>query len=643
MKSFLVLLMILALFASVGVGQGKFRSGVFLHHSTGARIWGPNGSATSVPLQVASYNTSHALSGADAVSLTESGWPEAPWDNEWGRWHRIFNTIEGEANILPILAAHKIVMIKSCYPSSDIQSVGLPTDTLSPTLKTVCNYKWHWRRIIQVMKEHPSNFFVIWTNAPLVNTADDRAFYADKFCRWAKDTLAAGLDPVLGTFPENVYVFDFFHKLAGANGKLPLMYATSGTDSHPNAAATALVVPLLVNELFDAAIRYESRTVVAVPSAPTLASPADTVTGVATNPSLTWNASTGEATYQLQVSTASNFSSTLVNQSGIGAVTYALSGLVNNTTYYWRVNATNAGGTSGWSAVRTFTTIAAAPAAPMLASPADRAAGVPMSPSLTWSASAGAASYQVQVSTASDFTSTVVNQSGLTEPSHTAGGLASNTAHYWRVNAVNGGGTSPWSAIRSFSTRVETPNKVSLISPANGTTVSADSVRFVWRKSTPLVTEYELVLTGVAQSVHTTIDTAITVRVPSDQSNQTFSWRVQAKNMAGSGPESESWAFNKLTTSVKQFGAVPVDFQINNFPNPFNLSTTFAFSLPTKSFVSLRIFDAMGRHMSTLIAEELQAGTYAREWNAVDVPSGMYFYRLQAGARMITRRLILLK
>lgn len=44
---------------------------------------------------------------------------------------------------------------------------GVPSDTLTPTNKTVYNYKWHWRNIVKVMAQHPETFFTIWTNAPL--------------------------------------------------------------------------------------------------------------------------------------------------------------------------------------------------------------------------------------------------------------------------------------------------------------------------------------------------------------------------------------------------------------------------------------------------------------------------------------------
>ena len=109
------------------------------------------------------------------------------------------------------------------------------------------------------MSLHPDNFFIIWTNAPQVAgaTNDNSALLSDSFCGWAKDTLTKGLDAEFGKFPENVHVFDFFHKLAGTDGKLKLQYARGNSDSHPISAGTALVAPQLVNEVLDAATTFE--------------------------------------------------------------------------------------------------------------------------------------------------------------------------------------------------------------------------------------------------------------------------------------------------------------------------------------------------------------------------------------------------
>ncbi|MBI4427525.1 MAG: T9SS type A sorting domain-containing protein [Ignavibacteriales bacterium] len=99
---------------------------------------------------------------------------------------------------------------------------------------------------------------------------------------------------------------------------------------------------------------------VTAPSAPTLASPANGSTGVALNPTLSWNPSANATTYQVQVSSKSDFSTTAVSQSGVTATSLAVNGLSNNTVYYWRVNATNSNGTSAWSSVASFATVPAA-------------------------------------------------------------------------------------------------------------------------------------------------------------------------------------------------------------------------------------------------------------------------------------------
>ena len=197
------------------------------------------------------------------------------------------------------------------------------------------------------------------------------------------------------------------------------------------------------------------------PLAPTLISPADLATGVGLTPSLSWNASQGAASYQVQVSSTANFSDIVFNQSGITATSTAVtSELSNITAYYWRVNATNAVGTGLWSQVWSFTTIGlpSIPPAPVLISPANSAYSVVVSPTVSWNASTGAASYRVQISATPDFAIPVFDQSGLTSSSTTVSPpLSNNTLYYWRVNATNTTGTSVWSSVWSLTTIASVP------------------------------------------------------------------------------------------------------------------------------------------------------------------------------------------
>ncbi len=89
---------------------------------------------------------------------------------------------------------------------------------------------------------------------------------------------------------------------------------------------------------------------------------------------------------------------------------------------------------------------------------------------------------------------------------------------------------------------------------------------------------------------------------------------------------------------------VPTTFFLaQNFPNPFNPATTISFYLPHKSFVLLKVFDILGREVTTLVSEKLSSGKHSRMWTATDASSGVYLYRLEAGPFTETRKLMLIR
>jgi len=90
--------------------------------------------------------------------------------------------------------------------------------------------------------------------------------------------------------------------------------------------------------------------------------------------------------------------------------------------------------------------------------------------------------------------------------------------------------------------------------------------------------------------------------------------------------------------------AVVTEFYLEqNYPNPFNPSTNIAFALAKAGEVKLRIFNALGQQVATLVNGRLSAGQYKATWNARNVPSGLYFYKLEAGAFSQTRKMVLMK
>ncbi len=102
----------------------------------------------------------------------------------------------------------------------------------------------------------------------------------------------------------------------------------------------------------------------------------------------------------------------------------------------------------------------------------------------------------------------------------------------------------------------------------------------------------------------------------------------------------------------EQIDEMPKEFLLTqNFPNPFNPSTIFRYSIPTQSKVMIKVYDILGNEIATLLNEEKLAGTYELTWNAENLPSGVYFYQLRAvdpstgsGQSFIqTKKMLLLK
>ena len=333
---YLFLFLIVPFFVS---SQTLFRSGKFLHHSTGLNIWGPNSSSTSILQEIAIYNTNNGYTGTNAVSMGEQWFPSGG-NNEWEYWHRVFDNQVSNANIVSVMNTNKIVVIKSCYPSSEIVGRGQPSDTLNYPLKTIYNYKWHWRKIIEVMAARPQNFFAIWTNAPHVqgNTNASEAALAKEFITWAKDTLAMGLDPEMGVFPPNIYVFDYFSKLTDDNGYQMLQYALSPSDSHPNSLATELVAPQFVAEIFGAAIAYEQggATLNIAPASQSVSATAGS-TSFTVNSSASWTAQSNSGWCTVTPSGSgngsviANYSANTNTSSRTATITISASGVSNQT------------------------------------------------------------------------------------------------------------------------------------------------------------------------------------------------------------------------------------------------------------------------------------------------------------------------
>ena len=101
---------------------------------------------------------------------------------------------------------------------------------------------------------------------------------------------------------------------------------------------------------------------------------------------------------------------------------------------------------------------------------------------------------------------------------------------------------------------------------------------------------------------------------------------------------------SEMITGVEQKNNIPTQFSLEqNYPNPFNPNTTITYSLPKSSFVTLKIFDELGREIKTLVCENKLPGKYEVKFDGRNLSSGVYFYKITAGDFVETKKLILMK
>jgi|GEM_PF-4768098 len=198
--------------------------------------------------------------------------------------------------------------------------------------------------------------------------------------------------------------------------------------------------------------------VASLPAAPELIEPANAAVDLTTAVTFTWVEVEGATVYHLQLSTDANFASLVVNDSTVADSTLKVQSLAEEMQYYWRVRAKNTFGWGPYSTTLTFG-VGSLPAAPELIEPANEAIDLTTAVTFTWVEVQGATSFHLQLSTDSNFTLSVVNDSTLADSTLEVQSLTEGTQYYWRVRAENSFGWGSYSATRTFkvikATRVE--------------------------------------------------------------------------------------------------------------------------------------------------------------------------------------------
>ena len=135
-------------------------------------------------------------------------------------------------------------------------------------------------------------------------------------------------------------------------------------------------------------------------------------------------------------------------------------------------------------------------------------------------------------------------------------------------------------------------------------------------------------------------------------SNGVFSYEitdpsVEAVSLAATdnNGNTSAFAFIELITDVeKENNEIPSEYTLKqNYPNPFNPLTTISFSIPNEEFVTIRVFNSLGEEVAELVNENFPAGNYSISFNASELTSGVYYYKIVAGNYFQTRKMMLVK
>lgn len=300
-----------------------------------------------------------------------------------------------------------------------------------------------------------------------------------------------------------------------------------------------------------------------------------------------WEDQNHDLYYDIEVDTESDFSSPVMTKNT--DVSFAFMYVEGETTYYWRVRATNSKGTSDWSLAE-FTT-GDLTLYVTLVSPENNSENISVETPITfkWNSNPDINQYRFELAEDSLFSEVIEIKDGNdTTYEMSKIQLAKYSTYYWRVHGYDEEKT-PFSPVFCFTTELAEPNKVDVISPPNGNTMSDDSITLMWNKSLHEVTSYWVEVSTNEEMSDAIIDSTCTdtFKIITDiEHGNTYWWRVRAKNGAGYGNFSDIKSFTisiptNIRTSPYTISEISdLDFKIYNLTGQSVYSKSIKSALP---------------------------------------------------------------
>ena len=372
----------------------------------------------------------------------------------------------------------------------------------------------------------------------------------------------------------------------------------------------------------------------------TLTYPSDLQAGLDTSITLRWNKVKKVEKYYIQLSTDQSFANIDKSDSTIADTSKTFSGLLKSKKYYWRVKVKSTSGLGPWSNILSFITTLSIPAKPQIISANSNKTGYV---TLKWNKIENSDRYSIQVAYDQAFVN-IFKSTTSTDTVKEISWFSENKKYYWRVLASNIAGSGSWSDVRDFTIlytptnlglQLNTSNEITLTWNDNSTIKDGYLIE---RKQSP-DTSFS-VLDTIMGSAHQYVDKTV-------EEAQTYTYRVKAyKDSLESNYSNE---VSITIVGVEEEG-IPTKYSVSqNYPNPFNPTTKIKFALPKAAMTKIIIYDLLGRIVQTVLNKELEPGYHEIIFDAShteqgrSMTSGIYFYKIQSGNFIQTKKMILLK
>lgn len=334
----------------------------------------------------------------------------------------------------------------------------------------------------------------------------------------------------------------------------------------------------------------------------------------------TWEGAAGTQKYDLDLSTDSTFKILTRFERDIEATKVIYGDLVENKPYYWRVRGKNNEGTSEWTTTHTFKTGYLRPSIPVQLSPERGQRKLGLNVKICWQAADKAIEYHLQVSEYSDFKTLIVDVNTLKDLCYEVTGLKVGKEYFWRVAAINLGGSSGFSPTWNFFTAPLPPTgKINLVNPKNNATKVLVNVDFKW-DAIENVDSYHLIVAKDPDFKDIVVDNdkvwtngkIIFNLAPLTK----FYWKVRGINEGGFSTWSDTWNFT--TEDPKSISDLSNEnYQI--YPNPANdhlivnlnnTSDTYSIEIKSMDGKSLAMFNNLNGNSQKLDVSFIPNGTY---------------------------------